>query len=164
MDSYDLSESPKDYIGGQRSKFDVLATVLHICQQGSLKNHIIGKGNFSDAMVNHYLSILLYHNLIDSLKDENGRTYYITTEKGLQFLHHYRDMQEMFRRSAVTAVDSKQSRSQTPGQAKRILVVDDEDDITSAMRIGLEDSDLKSMCTTTRWSHCSITGPARTTC
>jgi CheY-like chemotaxis protein/predicted transcriptional regulator len=142
MDNYDL-ESPKDYIGGQRSKFDVMATVLHICQQGSLKNHIIGKGNFSDAMVNHYLSILLYHNLIDSLKDENGRTYYITTEKGLQFLRHYRDMQEMFRRSAVIEVDSKQSRSQSLGQAKRILVVDDEDDITSAMRIGLEDSGFK---------------------
>ncbi len=142
MDNYDL-ESPKDYIGGQRSKFDVMATVLHICLRGSLKNHIIGKGNFSDAMVNHYLSILLYHDLVDSLKDENGRTYYITTEKGSQFLSHYREMQEMFRRSAVTEVDGRQTRSKPPGQAKRIMVVDDEDDITSAMRIGLEDSGFK---------------------
>jgi predicted transcriptional regulator len=64
----------KDKIGGQRSKIDVIATILYICLNGSLKNHIIGKGNFSDAMANHYISILLYNDLLHVSKDENSRT------------------------------------------------------------------------------------------
>jgi CheY-like chemotaxis protein len=139
---------PKDNIGGQRSKFDVMAAILHICLEGSLKNHIIGKGNFSDAMANHYLSILLYHNLIGSSKDENGRVYYRTTGKGRQFINHYSSIQSLFSRPETPAPESNKpelahlSSDAAGGQAldKRILVVDDESDISSAIKIGLENN------------------------
>jgi predicted transcriptional regulator len=67
-----ISELQQDNIGGQRSKIDVVATILHICLDGSLKNHIIGKGNLSDSMTNHYLTLLLYHNLLETYKDEDN--------------------------------------------------------------------------------------------
>lgn len=54
-----IIELEKDNIGGQRSKIDVIATILYICLNGSLKNHIIGKGNLSDSMTNHYLTVIL---------------------------------------------------------------------------------------------------------
>jgi CheY-like chemotaxis protein/predicted transcriptional regulator len=138
----------EDNIGGQRSKFDVMATILNICLGGSLKNHIIGKGNFSDAMANHYLSILLYHNLLGS-SDENGRMFYRTTGKGRQFINHYVDIQNLFKRveAPAPAHDSKPEPLRPSSEAgyqqtspKRILVVDDESDISSAMKIGLEDN------------------------
>jgi CheY-like chemotaxis protein/predicted transcriptional regulator len=121
-----------------------MAAILHISLEPSLKNHIIGKGNFSDAMANHYLTILLYHKLLESSKDESGRTYYRTTEKGRQFIRHYKDMQGLF-------VHSTDSHENTPAHrevesphggkyATRIMIVDDESDITSAIQIGLEDN------------------------
>jgi predicted transcriptional regulator len=84
IDDDTITELEQDNIGGQRSKIDVIATILYICLEGRLKNHIIGKGNLSDSMSNHYLSILLYRNLLESYKDEgNGsRTYYRATRKG----------------------------------------------------------------------------------
>jgi len=142
-----LIDSPEDNIGGQRSKFDVMATILHICQEGSLKNHIIGKGNFSDAMANHYLSILLYHNLLGPSKDENGRTYYKTTAKGMQLISHYMHIQSLFRRAEAPSSENKpeplhqpSASVRQPASSKKILVVDDESDISSAMKIGLEDN------------------------
>ena len=142
-----MIDSLEDNIGGQRSKFDVMATILHICQEGSLKNHIIGKGNFSDAMANHYLSILLYHNLLAPSRDENGRTYYRTTAKGMQLIGYYRDIQSLFKKRGAPAPEIKpeplnqpSDTDKKPAFSKKILVVDDESDISSAMQIGLEDN------------------------
>lgn len=150
-----------DNIGGQRSKFDVIAAILAICLTDSLKNHIVGKGNFSDAMANHYISILLYHDLVASSKDPGGRTYYRSTEKGRQFLHYYREMQGLFSRSArnkggllkgnefagsqdiVTQQDTPDKSAAEESGKMRILVVDDEKDISSAMQMGLEDNGFK---------------------
>lgn len=135
----------EDNIGGQRSKFDAMAAILHISLEPSLKNHIIGKGNFSDAMANHYLMILLYHKLLESSKDETSRTYYRTTEKGRQFIRHYKDIQSLFAHSATSHEEKPDTRkkAEPPSgdrHATRIMIVDDESDITSAMQIGLEDS------------------------
>lgn len=137
----------QDYIGGQRSKFDVMVTILQICLEGSLKNHVIGKGNFSDAMANHYLSILLYHNLLESSKDENGRMSYRTTEKGRHFISRYAEIQNLFKRveAPAPANERRQEAKHSPkGEelrtSKKILVVDDESDISSAIKIGLEDN------------------------
>ena len=156
-----------DNIGGQRSKFDVMAAILHICLEPSLKNHVIGKGNFSDAMANHYLTILLYHQLLESSKDEAGRMYYRTKEKGRQFIEYYKKTQDLFARtspevnngSKTTAYITGASGTAAKGRGeaaspigsignnnssrtakKKILIVDDESDISSAMKIGLEDN------------------------
>lgn len=134
-----------DNIGGQRSKIDVMATILHICAEGSLKNHIIGRGNFSDSMANHYLSILLYHNLLESSKDENSRTYYRTTQKGRALIQHYNSIQQLFGKESLlsTTNGSHEKRSDEitnkPLISKHILIVDDEPDISSAIKVGLED-------------------------
>ena len=148
----------EDRIGGQRSKFDVMATILSITQEPSLKNHIIGKGNFSDAMANHYLSILLYHNFLTSTKDKGGRTFYLTTEKGRKFIRHYAEIQNLFAppsKQGVAGADSHEGAGPQVGvtgyasaapkvePSKKILVVDDETDIGTAMKIGLEDYGFK---------------------
>src|ERR687884_546564 len=148
-----ISEIQQDNIGGQRSKIDVVATILHICLNGSLKNHIIGKGNLSDSMTNHYLTLLLYHNLLETYKDEdnNNRTYYRTTQKGKAVIVHYNEIQKLFLKEGSSKLSSNNGSSSTryyPEKRKyandsvlpeyRLLIIDDESDITSALKNGLE--------------------------
>ena len=148
-----ISELQQDNIGGQRSKIDVVATILHICLDGSLKNHIIGKGNLSDSMTNHYLTLLLYHNLLETYKDEgnNNRTYYRTTRKGKAVILHYNEIQKLFLKKGILTSNNcrtgigdryypekrKYTDNSTPYQYK-ILIIDDESDITSALKCGME--------------------------
>jgi CheY-like chemotaxis protein/predicted transcriptional regulator len=147
-----LTELERDNIGGQRSKVDVIATILYICNNGSLKNHIVGKGNFSDSMANHYISILLYNDLLSTYVDNenNGRTYYRTTDKGRDLIFHYNQIQKLFTTDKGSQFNETQtqtklgsptkaiSSSENHLAAKRILIIDDEEDITSALKAGLE--------------------------
>ena len=135
----------RDSIGGQRSKIDVVATILYICLEGRLKNHIVGKGNLSDSMTNHYLSILLYHNLLETYKDEgNNRTYYRTTQRGKNIIVHYNEIQRLFSRESASNSGKrslekrKYHHNSFPLFANRIMIIDDESDITSALKNGLE--------------------------
>jgi CheY-like chemotaxis protein/predicted transcriptional regulator len=142
----------RDNIGGQRSKIDVIAAILYICNNGSLKNHIVGKGNFSDSMANHYISILLYNELLSTYVDNenNGRTYYRTTDKGRDLIYHYNQIQKLFTIDKESQINETQtqtkfgsptkaiSSSENQLAAKRLLIIDDEEDITSALKAGLE--------------------------
>jgi CheY-like chemotaxis protein/predicted transcriptional regulator len=142
----------RDNIGGQRSKIDVIAAILYICNNGSLKNHIVGKGNFSDSMANHYISILLYNELLSTYVDNenNGRTYYRTTDKGRDLIYHYNQIQKLFTTDKESQINETQtqtkfgsptkaiSSSENQLAAKRLLIIDDEEDITSALKAGLE--------------------------
>jgi len=154
----EITELETDNIGGQRSKFDVIATILHICNDGSLKNHIVGKGNFSDSMANHYISILLYNDLLSTYIDNenNRRTYYRTTDKGKELIRFYNHIQRLFKVTTTTTTttnndisidnakvksssfDNTISSSAPQAATKRILIIDDEADITSALKRGLE--------------------------
>ncbi|MFL6346904.1 MAG: response regulator [Nitrososphaeraceae archaeon] len=150
-DDFLISELHQDNIGGQRSKIDVVATILHICLDGSLKNHIIGKGNLSDSMTNHYLTLLLYHNLLETYKDEgnNNRTYYRTTQKGKGVIVHYNEIQKLFLKKGILNSNSTSTGDRYyPEKRKyahnsilypyKILIIDDESDITSALKSGLQ--------------------------
>jgi len=147
-----FAELERDNIGGQRSKIDVIAAILYICNNGSLKNHIVGKGNFSDSMANHYISILLYNELLSTYVDNenNGRTYYRTTDKGRDLIYHYNQVQKLFTTDKESQINETQtqtkfgsptkaiSSSENQLAAKRLLIIDDEEDITSALKAGLE--------------------------
>jgi CheY-like chemotaxis protein/predicted transcriptional regulator len=150
-DDFDISELEQDNIGGQRSKIDVVATILHICLDGSLKNHIIGKGNLSDSMTNHYLTLLLYHNLLETYKDEgnNNRTYYRTTQKGRAVIVHYNKIQKLFLKEGISNLSSISGSGRYYPEKRKyahsstlypynILIIDDESDITCALKSGLE--------------------------
>lgn len=126
-----------DNIGGQRSKIDVLATILYICLDGSLKNHIIGKGNFSDAMANHYISILLYNDLVRVSRDENSRVCYRCTDKGKVMIRHYNSIQQLF--SKTKTIDKPKPNSNlNVTNIRNILIVEDDADIGTALKAGLE--------------------------
>jgi CheY-like chemotaxis protein/predicted transcriptional regulator len=149
-----ISELQQDNIGGQRCKIDVVATILHICLDGSLKNHIIGRGNLSDSMTNHYLTLLLYHNLLETYKDEgnNNRTYYRTTQKGKGVIVHYNEIQKLFLKEDLLNLtngigryypDRHRYAHNSTLPPYRVLIIDDESDITSALKSGLELQGLK---------------------
>ncbi|MGI0043600.1 MAG: response regulator [Nitrososphaeraceae archaeon] len=150
----EITELETDNIGGQRSKFDVIATILYICNNGSLKNHVVGKGNFSDSMANHYISILLYNDLLSAYIDNenNRRTYYRTTDKGRELIYFYNQIQRLFtittgvnkdtnsnsNKVKIRSLGNTISSSAAQEVTKKILIIDDERDITSALKRGLE--------------------------
>lgn len=126
-----------DNIGGQRSKIDVLATILYLCLDGSLKNHIIGKGNFSDAMANHYVSILLYNDLLQVSREQNSRVCYRCTDKGRMMIKYYNSIQQLFSKAKTS--DIPRSRTDLDvSDIRNILVIEDDEDIGSALKAGLE--------------------------
>lgn len=148
LSEYDVIELQQDNLGGIRSKIDVIAAILHICISGSLKNHIIGKGNLSDSMTNHYLTILLYHNLLENyINGDNNRTYYKTTPRGKKIVYHYNQIQKLFTKEKNNTTSTEQllyiGRSAFTHLTKRILIIDDEPDITSALKNGMEDYGVK---------------------
>ena len=105
---------------------------------GYLKNHIIGKGNFSDAMANHYISILLYNDLLLVSKDENSRICYHTTEKGKQMIRNYNTIQLFFSQVNNVRRERPDHRLEI-AKIRNILIVEDDLDIGSALKAGLEE-------------------------
>ncbi len=73
-----------------RSRTEIIANLLKIARNGSLKTHLMYGANLSYHMVNHYLGILLQSDLIREERSEDGSSkQYRTTEKGFRCLEIY---------------------------------------------------------------------------
>jgi predicted transcriptional regulator len=69
----------------RRDKLCIIAEVLEIAKEGTLKTQIMYKANLSFAQLNDYLKFMLKIKLIEKLNNQ-GKDIYISTEKGLDFL------------------------------------------------------------------------------
>jgi predicted transcriptional regulator len=72
-----------------RDRFELMATVLKTCKNGSTKTHIKNSANLSSAVLEHYLDFLMNLNLI-----VEGNSYH-TTEKGLGFIRAFERLQRI---------------------------------------------------------------------
>lgn len=78
----------------RRDRLHIMAEILEITKDGSLKTQIMYKANLSFAQLNEYLSLLLEIKLLETIaKDE--RTTYRITPKGLQYLKSYERIREL---------------------------------------------------------------------
>jgi predicted transcriptional regulator len=78
----------------RRDRLHIIAEILTITKDGSLKTQIMYKANLSFAQLNEYLTFLEKIELI-SLNKENNKTVYKTTEKGHNYLEKYKDISEI---------------------------------------------------------------------
>src|SRR4030067_3733465 len=69
----------------RRDKLCIIAEILEIAKEGTLKTQIMYKANLSFAQLNEYLKFMLKINLMDKVT-EAGKDMYVTAEKGLDFL------------------------------------------------------------------------------
>ncbi len=82
----------------RRDKLYIIAEILEIAKEGTLKTQIMYRANLSFTQLNDYLNFMLRINLLEKI-EVNGKEMYEATEKGIDFLQRYREINEMLRTS-----------------------------------------------------------------
>ena len=75
----------------RRNRLYIIAEILTIAKEGSLKTQIMYRENLSFAQLNEYLSFLIKMYLLN-IQKENGKKIYRTTAKGNKYLEKYKDI------------------------------------------------------------------------
>jgi len=80
----------------RRDKLCIIAEILEIAKEGTLKTQIMYKANLSFAQLNEYLKFMLKIKLIEKITPA-GKDVYIATEKGLDFLQRQCELNELMK-------------------------------------------------------------------
>jgi predicted transcriptional regulator len=80
----------------RRDKLYIIAEILEIAKEGTLKTQVMYRANLSFTQLNEYLGFMLKISLLDKV-ETNDREVYKATEKGLDFLQRYREINELLR-------------------------------------------------------------------
>ena len=80
----------------RRDKLCIIAEILEIAKEGTLKTQIMYKANLSFAQLNEYLKFMLKIKLLEKFAN-TGKDVYVTTEKGLDFLTRQCELSEMLK-------------------------------------------------------------------
>ncbi|HVP40809.1 MAG TPA: winged helix-turn-helix domain-containing protein [Candidatus Krumholzibacteriaceae bacterium] len=80
----------------RRDRLYILAEILDIAKEGSLKTQIMYRANLSFTQLNEYLDLLLSMKLV-GLTEDRAKTIYKTTPKGLQYLQNYKEIIELLK-------------------------------------------------------------------
>ncbi|HLE75364.1 MAG TPA: winged helix-turn-helix domain-containing protein [Candidatus Bathyarchaeia archaeon] len=80
----------------RRDRLSIIAEILEIAKDGTLKTQIMYKANLSFTQLNEYLEFMLKIRLLEKL-NANGKDVYITTEKGLDFLQRHYELTELLK-------------------------------------------------------------------
>jgi len=91
-----LNSSIIEMSSKRRDKLCIIAEILGIAKEGTLKTQIMYKANLSFAQLNDYLKFMLTIKLIEKLNSK-GREVYVTTEKGLDFLQRQCELNELLK-------------------------------------------------------------------
>jgi len=98
----------KDVTSKRRDKLCIIAEILEVAKNGTLKTQIMYKANLSFAQLNQYLKYMLKIRLIDKL-DTTRKDVYITTEKGLDFIQRHSELTELLKEENKNGKNGKNS-------------------------------------------------------
>jgi predicted transcriptional regulator len=76
-----------------RSRVDIMAAILEIAKEGSIKTRIMFGASLSFTQLKEYTNFLIEQGLMERSEEATGL--HRTTEKGLKFLHRYREIDRM---------------------------------------------------------------------
>jgi len=82
----------------RRDKLCILAEILEIAKEGTLKTQIMYRANLSFTQLNDYLKFMLKTNLLKKFVNR-GKVVYAATEKGLDFLQRHCELTELLKES-----------------------------------------------------------------
>ena len=89
----------------RRDRLYIIAEILVIAKDGSLKTQIMYRANLSFAQLNEYLNFLLKRELL-KVNAENRKTFYKTTSKGVKYLENYEEISNLLRKEKGNPVRS----------------------------------------------------------
>ncbi|MGI0019085.1 MAG: winged helix-turn-helix domain-containing protein [Nitrososphaera sp.] len=81
-----------------RDPYSILATILQICEQRTMRTHVIYKANLSYSMLQEYIGLALHKDLLDEAADRS----LTTTTKGRLFLVEYEAIERMLANNDVS--------------------------------------------------------------
>jgi predicted transcriptional regulator len=82
--------------GKRRDQLCIMADILEITKEVTLKTQIMYRANLSFTQLNVYLSFLLNNNLITPAISE-GKEGYRITENGVNFLHKHSELTRLLK-------------------------------------------------------------------
>jgi predicted transcriptional regulator len=80
----------------RRDKLYIIAEILEISKEGSLKTQIMYRANLSFTQLNDYLTFMLKINVLEKVL-VNDKGTYKATAKGLDFLQRYNEITELIK-------------------------------------------------------------------
>jgi predicted transcriptional regulator len=80
----------------RRDKLFIIAEILEIAKDGTLKTQIMYRANLSFTQLNDYLRFMLKSKLLEKTL-QNDKEIYRASEKGVDFLLRYREIAELLR-------------------------------------------------------------------
>jgi len=95
-----------DIASKRRDKLYIIAEILEIARDGTLKTQIMYRANLSFAQLNGYLNFMLKTNLLDKIA-VNEKEVYKASEKGINFLIRYREINELLKNGGDCKSDVK---------------------------------------------------------
>ena len=85
-----------DATSKRRDKLHIIAEILEIAKDGTLKTQIMYKANLSFTQLNEYLKFMLrIRLLVKSIN--NGKEIYKATPKGIEFLQRHQEITELLK-------------------------------------------------------------------
>ena len=82
---YALEQKPT----ANRTRVEILANILQVASNRTLKTHIMYRANLSHRQLEKYLSFLEANGMLEHVLDEDEVTKYRVTQKGIDFLKDY---------------------------------------------------------------------------
>ena len=92
-----MKTEPVETSRKRRDRLRIMAEMLVITRDRSLKTQIMYRANLSFAQLNEYLNFLIRRELLKR-NMENGKTFYKTTTKGVKYLENYEEISNLLRR------------------------------------------------------------------
>jgi predicted transcriptional regulator len=85
----------------RRDKLFIIAEILEIAKEGTLKTQIMYRANLSFTQLNDYLDFMLKIMLLDKNR-QNDKEVYTATGKGMDFLQRYREITELLKTDEIS--------------------------------------------------------------
>ena len=96
----------------KRGHFRIISNILSFTMNGSLKTELMRKANLSYAQLKSYIPMLIRLKLLAASKSEKT-TVYETTEKGMNFLRRFRELDKLLKSSPKEHVKKTDNLSKT---------------------------------------------------
>jgi predicted transcriptional regulator len=89
-----LENESVETVRKRRDRLLIIAEILAIAKDGSLKTQIMYRANLSFAQLNEYLNFLIKRELL-KVNSDNKKTFYKTTSKGVKYLENYEEISNL---------------------------------------------------------------------
>jgi len=90
----------------RRDKLSIIAEILEIAKEGTLKTRIMYKANLSFAQLNDYLKFMLNTKLLKKFVAK-GKDVYMATKKGMDFLQRHCELTELLNENETEKTASR---------------------------------------------------------